>query len=398
MENDKIIRELIADAQDHLVSAQMCTLDGKEEELKSNLGQAESLIEKTFDILNGIKAPPKVIPEELMTQTPFKASENGSIRLPECQDDTASVLAKEVNDGPLKEKMESIKIPDDFGEVKEEDVDRAIGDSLQSFFSCIAMSAVKGEIVRYKENKLEDESKWTQISFVVNMPQTKKFVYSNFLLKEFDRWLDEYGYLVKGTFRMTANRNVYFEVMIADKCYSDEQKTIEEEDKEWSRMQNDAETRINRNGECYKYQAEYENNIQIEKTIYRNPEDFADICKDYNPSVEKKLCDGANGYATWLTGKSSELSAVVDAAAISILNANRRGDDHKPSKSKLSRIKPELIAALRVLADRAIIYGLKALAFAILKKLNLAEAILALIRQGDFTIRDAQKKAFAEGI
>ena len=428
MENDKTIRGLMAGAKDHLASAQMCTYDGKEEELKSHLGQAESLIEQTFDVLNGIKAPPKVSPEELMAQKPSQTSENGSTRLPEGQDGTLSVPEKGVYDGPHRgtiigteterknrttrfigpedpgdsseEKTEVLKKPDNFGEVQEADVDRAIGkgDSLQMFFSCIAMNAVKGEIVRYKEKKFDEDSEWTQISFVVNIPQYKRFVYAHFLLKEFDRWLDEYGYRMKGTFSTTANRNTYFEVMIADKGYAEEQKTLNDEERKWAGLRNEAETRLKRNGEFYKYQLEYAAALQVEKTVFRNQEDFADISKAYDPSMERELCDGANDYATWLMGKSSELSAVVDAAAISILNVNKRGCDRKPSKSKLARIKPELIAALRVMADRAIVYGLKALALAIFRKLNLAEAILAIIKNGDFAIGPAQQKAFNEGI
>ena len=427
MENDKIIRGLMAGAKDHIASAQMCTYDGKEEELKSHLGQAESLIEKTFDVLNGIKSPPKVSPEELMAQKPSQTSENGSTRLPKCQDDTLSVQEKGVYDGPHRgtiigteierknrttrfigqggqsgeeEDVEVLNKPDDFGEVSEADVDRAIGkgDSLQLFFSCIAMNAVKGEIVRYKEKKFDEAPEWMQISFVVNMPQSKRFVYAHFLLKEFDRWLDEYGYRMKGTFSTTANRNTYFEVMIADKGYAEEQKTLNDEERKWAGLRNEAETRLKRNGEFYKYQLEYAAALQVEKTVFRNPEDFADISKAYDPRTERELCDGANDYATWLMGKSSELSAVVDAAAISILNVNKRGCDRKPSKSKLARIKPELIAALRVMADRAIVYGLKALALAIFRKLNLAEAILAIIKNGDFTIGPAQQKAFDEGI
>lgn len=427
MENDKIIRGLMAGAKNHLASAQMCTYDGKEEELKSHLGQAESLIEQTFDVLNGIKAPPKVSPEELMTKKPSQTSENGPTRIPEGQDGTLSVPGKGVYDGPHRgtiigtgterknrttriigqggqsgeeEDVEVLNKPDDFGEVAEADVDRAIGkgDSLQMFFSCIAMNAVKGEIVRYKEKKFDEAPEWTQISFVVNMPQSKRFVYAHFLLKEFDRWLDEYGYRMKGTFSTTANRNTYFEVMIADKGYAEEQKTLNDEERKWAGLRNEAETRLKRNGEFYKYQLEYAAALQVEKTVFRNPEDFADISKVYDPSMERELCDGANDYATWLMGKSSELSAVVDAAAISILNVNKRGCDRKPSKSKLARIKPELIAALRVMADRAIVYGLKALALAIFRKLNLAEAILAIIKNGDFTIGPAQQKAFDEGI
>lgn len=427
MENDKTIRGLMAGAKDHLASAQMCTYEGKEEELKSHLGQAESLIEQTFDVLNGIKAPPKVSPEELMAQKPSQTSENGSTRLPEDQDVTLSVQGKGVYDGPHRgtiigteterknrttrfigqggqngeeDNVEVLKKPDDFGEVAEADVDRAIGkgDSLQLFFSCIAMNAVNGEIVRYKENKFDEDQKWTQISFVVNMPQSKRFVYAHFLLKEFDRWLDEYGYRMKGTFSTTSNRNTYFEVMIADKGYAEENKTMNDEERKWAGLRNEAETRLKRNGEFYKYQLEYAAALQVEKTIYRNPEDFADISKAYDPSMERELCDGANDYATWLIGKSSELSAVVDAAALSILNVNKRGCDRKPSKSKLSRIKPKLIAALRVMADRAIVYGLKALALAIFRKLSLAEAILAVIKNGNFTIEPAQQKAFDEGI
>lgn len=427
MENDKIIRGLMAGAKDHLASAQMCTYDGKKEELKSHLGQAESLIEQTFDVLNGIKAPPKVSPEELMAQKTSQTSENGSTHLPEGHDGTLSVPENGAYDGPHRgtiigteterknrttrfigqggqsgeeEDVEVLKKPDDFGEVAEADVDRAIGkgDSLQMFFSCIAMNAVKGEIVRYKEKKFDEAPEWTQISFVVNMPQSKRFVYAHFLLKEFDRWLDEYGYRMKGTFSTTANRNTYFEVMIADKGYAEEQQTLNDEERKWAGLRNEAETRLKRNGEFYKYQLEYAAALQVEKTVFRNPEDFADISKVYDSSIERELCDGANDYATWLMGKSSELSAVVDAAAISILNVNKRGCDRKPSKSKLARIKPELIAALRVMADRAIVYGLKALALAIFRKLNLAEAILAIIKNGNFTIEPAQQKAFDEGI
>jgi len=420
MNGEEEIVGLIADAKDQLSAAQMSALQKNESELRGHLGQTESIIERAFDALNGEKTPPRITPEEVMGLNVSQTSGNGSSCHSTEKDDTSTVctcespempsygtvigtemekksrtfryIGEECQDGE-EERAKIVKKPDDFGTVDEKDVDAAIGkgDSLQDFFATIAKGAVKGEIVKYKEKGFDDGSAWKMISFVLNMPQPKKAVYASCLMREFNRWADEYGYDLKGTYGTTASRSVYFELLVADREQTREEPS--DTDKKWAELSDGANRRLDGNLDGYEYAEQYRKYVDEFKC---DSSVFNDIRKDYQPHKEAELRD--SGCVDWLFDRASELSDIVDAAALSILSANKKGDGRRPSKAKVARVSPEVVAVLRILADKAIVLGLRAIAMCILKKLTLAEAILVLVARDDYTITANEELAFKEGI
>lgn len=420
MNGEEEIVGLLADAKDQLSAAQMSALQKNEPELRGYLGQTESIIERAFDALNGGKTPPRITPEEVMGLNVSHTSGNGSSCPLTEKDDTSAVcpcespekpsygavigtemekksrtflnIGEECQDGEA-ERAKIGKKPDDFGTVDEKDVDAAIGkgDSLQDFFSTIAKCAVKGEIVKYKEKGFGDGSAWKMISFVLNTPQSKKAVYASFLMREFNRWADEYGYDLKGTYCTTASRNVYFELLVADR--EENREGSSDRDKKWAELSDGANQRLSGNLDGYEYAEQYRKHVDEFKC---DSSMFDDIRKDYQPHKEAELRNSI--CVERLFARASELSDIVDAAAMSILSANKKGGGRRPSKAKVARVSSEVVAILRFLADKAIVFGLRAVAMFILKKLNLGEAILALVARDDYTITAKEELAFKEGI